>query len=259
MEKMLVSKVATLALGALTLAVTAASAQSVTLPGSTALPVRFVHSIDARKAKVGDIVTAKTMQVIALPSGGHIAQGALVAGHITAVEAYSFNSTHYAHQAPSQISIHFDRIQQGSAEIPVSLFVRAIASTNDSREASYPHRTDDTDTLGTITLVGGTSYSPLAKMIQTEDGDAIAYNRGSGLFARLMPAGATAPGASFQCEATSTEQSVAIFSPDACGLYGFPQDSMPQNGHDGSGTFTLAAHGRSAKLPAGSTALLQVN
>ena len=76
MHKMLVSKVATLALGALTLAVTAASAQSVTLPGSTALPVRFVHSIDARKAKVGDIVTAKTMQVIALPSGGHIAQGA---------------------------------------------------------------------------------------------------------------------------------------------------------------------------------------
>lgn len=259
MHKILVSKVALLALGVLTLTVTAASAQSVTLPGSTALPVRFVHSIDSKKAKVGDVVTAKTMQAIALPSGGHIAQGALVAGHVTAVEAYRFDMTPYTHQKPSQISIHFDHIQQGNAEIPVSLFVRAIASTNDSREASYPHRTDDTDTLGTITLVGGASYSPLDKMIQTEDGDAIAYNRGDGLFARLIPAGATAPGSSFQCEGTSTEQSVAIFSPDACGLYGFPGNYMPQNGHDGSGTFTLAARGRSAKLPAGSTALLQIN
>jgi hypothetical protein len=259
MLKSLVSKIAMPALGALALAVTAASAQSVALPGSTALPVRFVHSIDAKKAKVGDTVTAKTMQVITLPTGAHIAQGAVVAGHITAVEAYNFDTTPYAHQRPSQISIHFDRIQQGSSAISVSLFVRAIASTNDSREASYPHRTDDTDTLGTITLVGGTSYSPLDKMIQTEDGDAIAYNRRDGLFARLMPAGAPAPGATFQCPGTSGEQSVAIFSPDACGLYGFPENYMPANGQDGSGTFTLAAHGRSARLPAGSTALLQVN
>jgi hypothetical protein len=259
MFKMLVSRVATLALGAFALALTAASAQSISLPGSTALPVRFVHSIDAKRAKVGDTVTAKTMQVIALPSGGHIAQGALVTGHITAVGAYSFNSTPYVHQAPSQISIHFDSIHQGNTEVPVSLFVRAIASTNYSREASSPHRTDDTDTLGVITLVGGASYTPLDKMIQTEDGDAIAYNRPDGLFARLMPAGASAPGGSFQCQGTSSEQSVAIFSPDACGLYGFPGTYMLENGHEGSGTFTLAARGHSAKLPAGSTALLQVN
>jgi hypothetical protein len=259
MLKSLVSKIAMPALGALALAVTAASAQSVALPGATALPVRFVHSIDAKKAKVGDTVTAKTMQVITLPTGAHIAQGAVVAGHITAVEGYNFDSTPYAHQRPSQISIHFDRIQQGDTAIPVSLFVRAIASTNDSREASFPHRTDDTDHVGTVTLIGGTSYSPLDKMIETEDGDAIAYNRRDGLFARLMPAGASAAGAAFQCPGTSSEQSVAIFSPDACGLYGFPGNYMTSNGQDGSGTFTLAAHGRSAKLPAGSTALLQVN
>jgi hypothetical protein len=257
--KMLVSKVATLTFGAFAFAVAAASAQSATLPGSTALPVRFVHSIDAKKAKVGDAVTAKTMQVISLPSGAHIASGAIVAGHITAVEPYRFDSLPYAHQKPSQISIHFDRIEQGNSGIPVSLFVRAIAGTNDSREASSPHRTDDTDTLGTITLVGGASYTPLDKMIQTEDGDAIAYNRRDGLFAKLAPGGAGASGGSFQCEGTSSEQSVAIFSPDACGLYGFPANYMPQTVHDGSGTFTLAARGRSARLPAGTTALLQVN
>lgn len=261
MQKMLVSKTATLAFGfaALVLCAGATSAQSLTLPDSTALPVRFVHSVDAKKAKVGDIVTAKTMQVISLPSGARIAKGTVVVGHVAAVQPYRFDSTPYTHQKPSLISIHFDRVQQGDAGIPVSLFVRAIAGSIDSQEAASPHIVDDTDTLGTITLIGGTSYSPLDKMIQTEDGDAIAYNRRDGLFARLLPAGSSAIGASFLCDGTSTEQSVAIFSPDVCGLYGFPGNYMLDNGHAGSGTFTLAARGRSAKLPAGSTALLQVN
>jgi hypothetical protein len=252
MHRILVSKIRMFALGAAALAVGGASAQSMALPASTALPVRFVHSVDARKARVGDIVKAKTMQVIALPSGAHIAKGTTVIGHVTAVEAYRFDTAPYAHQKPSQISIHFDKIEQGESGIPVSLFVRAMAGSNDSQEAAFPHITNDTDPLGTMVLIGGTSYSPLEKMIQTEDGDAIAYNRGEGLFARLLPGGANCPG-------TSTEQSVAIFSPDACGLYGFPQNYMTDTGHDGSGTFTLTARGRSAILPAGSTALLQVN
>jgi hypothetical protein len=252
----LVSRIATLALASasLPLAPAIASAQSAILPESTALPVRFVHSIDAKKAKVGDPVKAKTLQVIALPSGDHLAKGSLVIGHVAAVDPYTFDTTPYAHQKPSQISIHFDKIEQGGASIPVKLSVRAIAGSIDSQEAFFPHIEIDTDPLGMITLIGGTSYSPLAKMIQTENGDAIAYNRGDGLFARLQPGSAS----SFQCEGTSSEQSVAIFSPDACGLYGFPANYMPDNGH-GGGTFTLAARGRSAKLPAGSTALLQVN
>lgn len=260
MQKTLVSKIAIFALGAagLPIGAGAAYAQSATLPDLTVLPVRFVHSVDSRKARVGDTVTAKTMQVISLPSGDRIKKGTLVIGHVTAVDSYRFDTTPYAHQKPSLISIHFDKIQQGENGIPVSLFVRAIAGSIDSQEAAFPQHTNDTDTVGTIVLIGGTSYSPLDKMIQTEDGDAIAYNRGDGLFARLLPAGSNGAGSSFACQGTTTEQSVAIFSPDACGLYGFPGNYMPDNGHDG-GTFTLAARGRSAKLPAGSTALLQVN
>jgi hypothetical protein len=257
MHNALFSKISGLALGA-ALTVGAAAAQSLTLPASTAIPVRFVHSIDANKTKAGDVVNAKTMQVISLPSGARIPKSTTVVGHVTAVEAYRFDTTPYAHQKPSMISIHFDKIQRGDGGIPVSLSVRAIAGSNDSQEAAFPHHTNDTDSLGTIVLIGGTSYSPLDKMIQTEGGDAIAYNRGDGLFARLLTAGSNAAGA-FHCQGTSTEQSVAIFSPDACGLYDFPQNYMPETGQDGSGTFTLAARGRSAKLPAGSTALLQVN
>jgi hypothetical protein len=100
-------------------------------------------------------------------------------------------------------------------------------------------------------LIGGTTFSPLDKMIQTEDGDAIGYNRNNGVFARLIASGS--------CSGTDTEQSIAIFSPDACGAYGFRGDYLADTGRDGSGTFTLELRGHSAKLDAGSTALLQVN
>ncbi len=263
MQKMLALKIGIFALGMASLALCAiaatAPAQCQALPQSTAIPVRFAHSVDAKKTKVGDTVTAKTIQVIVLPGGESIAKGSVIVGHVVAVQAFHFDPAPYAHQKPSLISIHFDKLQKGDAVIPVNLSVRAIASTIDSRDAAYPHSTDDTDHLGVMTLIGGTTFSPLDKMIQSDDGDAIGYNRKNGVFARLISSGYSGPGTSLHCEGTDTEQSVAIFSPDACGVYGLARDYMPDNGQDGSGTFTLAVRGRSIKLYAGSTALLQVN
>jgi hypothetical protein len=263
MQKMLALKIGTVAFGVANLAfcasVASAAAQSQSLPAATAVPVTFVHSVDAKKAKVGDTVTAKTMQVVMLPGGASIEKGTAVVGHIVAVQPFHFDPTPYAHQSPSLISIHFDKLQKGDSVIPVNLSVRAIANTLDSREASYPHSNADADPLGMMTLIGGTTYSPLEKMIQSYDGDAIGYNRKGGVFARLIAAGSSGRGASIHCEGTDSEQSVAIFSPDACGVYGFAGDYILENGQDGSGTFTLAVRGRSEKLYAGSTALLQAN
>lgn len=251
----LASIFATLALGVGNFAVYAAAAtvpaQSQVLPKSTAIPIRFEHSVDTKKAKAGDQVTAKTIQVIMLPGGKSIPKGALVVGHVVALEAFSFDQTPYAHQRPSMLSIHFDKLETGDAAIPVNLSVRAIANANDSKDATYSHSTDDTDHVGMMTLIGGTTFSPLNKMIQSEDGDAIGYNRKNGVFARLIASGG--------CSGTDTEQSIAIFSPDACGAYGFGGDYLAGTGRDGSGTFTLALRGHSVKLYAGSTALLQVN
>jgi hypothetical protein len=263
MQKMLALKIGTLAFGVANLAFCAnaasVAAQSQSLPAATAVPVRFVHSVDAQKAKVGDTVTAKTMQVILLPGGASIDKGTVVVGHVVAVQPFHFDPTPYVHQSPSLISIHFDSLQKGDSVTPVNLSVRAIASTIDSREAAYPHSNADADPLGEMTLIGGTSYSPLGKMIQSDDGDAIGYNRKGGVFARLIASGSSGRGSSIRCEGTDTEQSVAIFSPDACGMYGFAGDYILENGQDGSGTFTLAVRGHSEKLYAGSTALLQVN
>jgi hypothetical protein len=245
----------TIALGSAHFAACAAvgdiPAQSQVLPQATAIPVRFAHSIDARKAKAGDAVTAKTIQVVVLPDGKSIPKGSTLTGHVVGQEAFSFDQTPYAHQKPSLLSIHFDTLHDGDAAIPVNLSVRAIASMIDSREAAYPHSNVDADPNGDLTLIGGATYTPLDKTILGEDGDAIGYNRKNGVFARLMASGS--------CNATDTEQSIAIFSPDACGAYGFGGDYLADTGRDGSGTFTLALRGHSVKLYAGSTALLQVN
>jgi hypothetical protein len=270
MHKIFALKMGTLAFGVANLALCATAAsvpaqsqslpgQSQSLPAATAVPVSFVHTVDAKKAKVGDKVTAKTMQVILLPGGASIDKGTVVVGHVVAVQPFHFDPTPYVHQSPSLISIHFDELHKGDSVIPVSLSVRAIADTEDSRQASYPHSNVDADPVGMMTLIGGTSYSPLDKMIQSDDGDAIGYNRKGGVFARLSASGSSGKGQSIHCEATDTEQSLAIFSPDACGMYGFSGDYILENGQDGSGTFTLAVRGRSEKLYAGSTALLQVN
>lgn len=263
MKKLTALKLATLALGTSNLILCASAAtvptQLQTLPQSTAIPVRFVQSVNAKHAKVGDAVTAKTMQVIVLPGGQMIDKGAVVVGHLVAVQPFQFDPTPYAHQKPSLISIHFDKLQQGAAGIPVNLSVRAIASTLESVEAARPHYLDETDRVGTVTLIGGTQFTPFDKAIQAEDGDAIGYNRKSGVFARLASSGYSGAAASFHCQGTDSEQSVAIYSPSACGVYGFAGDYLAGNGQDGSGTFTLAARGRSVELHAGSTALLQVN
>lgn len=221
------------------------------LPAGTTLPVAFVKSIDANDSHVGDAVMAKTIQVVKLPNGAVIPKGTRVEGHVVGIQAFHFDATPYAHQKPSMLSIHFDVLEAAHSSIPIDLSVRAIASPVDSRDAAYTHGIDETDHVGTRTLIGGTSFSPLEKMIASGDGDAIGYNRKDGVFARLIASGT--------CSGSDREQSVAIYSPDACGVYGMRGDYLADNGRDGSGTFTLAEKGHSVKLYAGSTALLQVN
>ena len=228
-----------------------------TLPPSTALPVRFVHSVDARKAKPGDVVTAKTLQVIVLPGGQRLPKGTLLKGHVVYARPFRVDPAPYAEQKASRLSIRFDKIEQGDLILPVNLSVRALANYLESEDAAAPRYLDETDSLGTMVLIGGDEFSPLDKAIKNNNGDVIGYNRKKGVFGRLSASDDAPSGASGRCGPTTTEQSLAIFSPSACGLYGFVNESMPHTGRKGSGTFTLESRNHSVKLYSGSTALLQ--
>jgi hypothetical protein len=218
--------------------------RALTLPGETVIPVIFTKTIDSGKAKAGDVVTAKTIQVVLLPNGEQLAKGSLVTGHVVEARPFKFDETPYAAQQPSYLSIQIDHV----VNEPVSTSLRALATALAVQEALTPQGTDESDTLGTMVLVGGAHYSPIAKRVTDgPDDDIVGYNKRQGVFARLLSGGAG-------CAGTQTEQSVAIFSPDACGLYGFVGEYLSAK----SGTFRLESTHRTVTIHKGSAALLQV-
>lgn len=226
---------------------------------ATTIPLIFTKTVDAARTHTGDPVQAKTMQGLTLPDGTQLAKGSTVRGHVVEARAFSFDATPYAVQRPSILSIHFDQVVTKDGVRTISASIRALASRLEADEARTPHRTDETDSVGTMVLVGGGSFNPLSKEIVTGDGDIIGYNRRGGIFARLLPAGYESRYSHFQCDGSNGEQSVAIFSPMACGVYGFDSLYMAENGLSGSfGTFRLESRRRSVKLYAGCAALLEL-
>jgi hypothetical protein len=229
-----------------------------TLPTATTIPVVFTHTLEAGKVKPGEAVTAKTMQVVILPNGRSLPKGTILLGRVQQSHRFTFDPTPYAVQQPSVISVHFEKIMQKGESILVSVSVRALANTIDSREAASPKHLDETDSVGTNVQIGDDSFSPLEKEVRSEEGDIVGYNRKQGVFARLISNDYTSRYASFHCAATDSEQSVAIFSAGACGVYGFDTVYMSENGTKTAGSFSLESKRHSVKLYAGSSALLQV-
>jgi hypothetical protein len=226
------------------------ASRAVTLPGETAIPVVFTHTENAAKAKAGDVVTAKTMQVVLLPNGNQLPKGSLVIGHIVEARPFKFDDTDYAVQQASYLSIKIDQVVDKSGPTPVVASVRAMADPVSTQEARSAHGIDETDYLGTVTLIGGAHYSPIDRHVTYGlDDDVVAYNKKQGVFAHLLPGGASCPG-------TQTEQSVGVFSPDACGLYGFGSVHLSED--SAAGSFRLVSTHHTVVLYAGSAALLQV-
>ncbi len=226
------------------------ASRAITIPAQTTIPVIFTHTENAAKVKIGDVVKAKTMQVVLLPNGDQIPKGSLVIGHIVEARSFKFDDTPYAAQQASYLAIKIDQVVDKSGRSSVVTSVRALADHNSVEEALTPQRLDDPDSLGTMEMVGGAHYSPIEKRVTAgPEDDIVAYNKKQGVFAHLLPGGASCPG-------TQTEQSVGIFSPDACGLYGFTSYHLSED--SANGTFRLASTHHTVVLYAGSAALLQV-
>ena len=233
-------------------------AQAESLPASTAIPVTFTQSAKAGKTKPGERIVARTSQAVFLPGGKVLPAGTAVVGHVTESRELSFNSAPYAMQKPSVLAIHFDAIAEGGANIPVELLARAVAGPVASHEAEIPHYRDEIDTVGERTLIGGDEFSPLRNSVLSRTGDVVGYNRKDGVFARLLAGTYVSSASSIHCEATRSEESVGIFSANACGIYGLNTVEMVRNGSDAGGSIVLESLHQTVALNAGSTALLQV-
>ncbi len=258
-NRLLCSKAIALVLGIISIGISGKLCHAAALPPSTAIPVQFSHTLEAGKARQGDSVSARTMQVVLLPGGQVLPKGASVVGHVVDSRPFAFDPTPYAMQQPSYLSIHFDKIMANGVELSLNVSVRALANTISASEASTPHYLDETDSLRTMVLIGGDQFSRFDKELMSSDGDVVGYIRKQGVFARLISNTYMNRNASFHCDSTTTEQSMAIFSASACGLYGFDSIYMPDNGSKNHGTFRLESRRHTVKLYAGSAALLEVN
>jgi hypothetical protein len=182
--------------------------------------------------------------------------GTALTGHVIAATPFHFDATPYATQTPSALSIRFDSIDEHGSRLAVSLSLRAIAGPVASHEAQIPHPLDETDWSATRELIGGATTSSLDKTVFAPDGSIVGYNRSQGIYARLL-ASVSASDPAITCDPTSTEQSVALFSPSACGVYGINSVTVAGIGAQ-DGAFVIESTRRSVQLDAGTTALLQV-
>jgi hypothetical protein len=189
-----------------------AASDGAELSAKTTLPIVFTRTVSANHARVGDTVLARTTQLVHLPDGSLLPAGTKIVGHVVSANPFSFDRTPYARQNPSELAIRFDTAQFNSTTLPLRVTLRAMAgpiAVNDAREP----KSSDLDPLGTLSQIGGDLLVPSQKEVVNQQGDVVAYNRRDGVYAHLIANG--------QCDASGNEVSVNIFSPTACGLYGF--------------------------------------
>jgi AcrB/AcrD/AcrF family len=142
------------------------------LEAPTTLPIVFTKTIVANHSHVGDVVTAKTSQVVLLSNGAVIPSGAKVTGHVVAANGFSYDKTPYARQKVSTLTIKFDSVQVGESTLPLITTVRAMADPISSEQAHFIGATD-IDPQGTTTQIGGDEVTPRVSEVVNRDGDVV--------------------------------------------------------------------------------------
>jgi hypothetical protein len=215
----------------------------------TTFPIVFTKSISAKNAHAGDAVTARTTQIVRLDDSEVIPKGTKINGHVIAAKPFVYDTTPYARQQASVLSIRFDSIEIQSQAAPLDVTVRAMATPIASEDARTPIN-HDIDPSGTTVQVGGDQRYPWDAPVKNDGGDVVAYSRHDGVYAHLIANGA--------CDGSSVEVSVGIYSASACGLYGFDQTSAEEVGSAAHpSTLTLVSTHQSPRIWKNSTALLE--
>ena len=223
------------------------------IPIGTVLPVMMNTSLDSGRSKPGAKLTGRLMQDVVSGSGAQIRAGARLYGQV--VEAAPASSN-----AAARVVVRFDRLVAGQRQYSISVRLRAMASMSDVFSAQLPTGTFDEygtsiSDWTTVQVGGAAVYLGDGTVRDAMDvvGRAPAYGEVTG---KLMPA--PKRGCPAEAAAASQEQSLWVFSPWACGTYGFEDLTIARNGASQPvGTIELSAP-KALKVRGGSGWLLQV-
>jgi hypothetical protein len=102
-----------------------AGQNSAALASGTTMGATLNKSVDARHAKVGDQVTAKTAEAVQSDGKVVIPKGSTLVGHVTEATARAKGQSH------SSLGIAFDRvILKGGHELPLHAGIQALAASS---------------------------------------------------------------------------------------------------------------------------------
>jgi len=118
-------------------------ASSTQIPNGSLVSVRLAKSLDARKSKVGEKVTAKVMADLKSDNRVVITKGSTITGHLTDVKEQSKDGTQ------SVITIAFEHASlKGGAEVPLTASIQAMATPLDDRTADMTNIERGADSFG---------------------------------------------------------------------------------------------------------------
>jgi hypothetical protein len=222
------------------------------IPAGTILPLQLNSSLSSKKSRPGEVVTARLMQDVPLPSGSKIHAGAKAVGHIVDVVAANDGSA-------AELSLQFDTLEVSKRKIPMTTNLRALASMTEVADAQLPDANFDrvtSESEWTTVQVGG-------DVVYRGDGPVTngRYTVGTPVANGVLVRVAAKPNSKCHGDLTGADrpQALWVFSADACGTYGLGNLSIAHAGRSQPvGQITLVSESGNFGLRSGSGLLLRV-
>ena len=208
---------------------TAGVCHATVVPDSTVLPARLETDISSRKAKPGQVITARVMQDVPLPGDAKIPAGSMLAGEITAVQPAS-------ESCGGTISFRFDTLRISKETVRLTLHLRAIASMWEVSHAQMPRSFDPTlsENSWTTIQIGGDIVNRTSGSVRNRSG-IVGKPVVNGVLVRLDPN----PGRGCRGDGTGERpQALWLFSTDACGTYDLQDLTIARPDHNSPASAT---------------------
>ncbi len=224
------------------------------IPAGTIIPVMLQTTLDARKVKVGQKIKTRVMQDIPLSSQTRIRAGSKLIGHVVEV-------TRPTGAFGSRLVISFDRLTTGGAEVPVTTSLRSLASMMDVFEAQVPttafadRGTSESDWV--TVQIGGDAVYRGAEMVMSPDGQVVGKSTVAG-DVTAKPLASRDGGCRGVVAGNDRPQALWLFSPSACGAYGFENLKIAHAGRQNPVGQIILESDKNVHLGGGSGLLLRV-
>lgn len=223
------------------------------LPSGTVLPVMMRTTLDSSRTKAGDVLTARLMQDVSIGGGQWIRSGARVEGKVLQVVPRSGS-------APARVAVRVERLVAGGTVYQLHVRLRALASMDEVFAAQLPVGTfDDYGTSSsdwtTVQVGGAAVYRGDGTVRQAMEVVGRATDSGD-VTARLLAN--PQRGCPKQSGGDAPDVSLWVFSPWACGSYGFEPLSIVAPPIDGERGVILLQSPERVLIRGGSGWLLQV-